>query len=99
MPPSDGEAIEILRRLEPAIGRLHADVADLRKDVADLRKDAVDLRKDVVKLGQDLAEMKGRMVGIDAQLRLLPTVWTLAGLIIAIFGFAFALLRFGVPRS
>jgi hypothetical protein len=39
----------------------------------------------------EVAELKGRVSQ-------LPTVWQLFGLVIAIFGLAFALLRFGVPQ-
>ena len=47
------------------------------------------------KVETDVAELKGKMSQ-------LPTAWTLLtggiGLILATFGFAFALVRFGLPR-
>jgi hypothetical protein len=67
------EALDILRRLEPVLGRM-----DDR-----LRKIEI-----------DQAELKGRMTGIEGQLRQIPTLWQLAGLIFAIFGAAFVLIRF-----
>ena len=45
-----------------------------------------------------LSGMDARFTGIENQLRQVPTIWTLAALIIAIFGFAFVLLRFAVPH-
>ncbi len=131
--PSDGEAIEILRRLEPMLSAVRADqhaqaqalaalgdafakqgeaitkqgevitkhgeaITQLGDAIAKQGEAIVKLREDVVRIDGRLAGIDGRIAGIEGQLRLLPTVWTLTGLIIAIFGCAFALLRFGVPR-
>jgi len=40
----------------------------------------------------DFAELKGRVSQ-------LPTIWQLFSIIIAVFGFAFVLVRFGLPRN
>jgi hypothetical protein len=73
----DNEALTILRRLEPALGKL------------DDRLRALD---------GEVREMKGRMSGIEGRLGQLPTLWTLGGLVLSIFGFAFVLLRFATPH-
>lgn len=46
----------------------------------------------------DVAEMKGRLPGIEGQLRQVPTIWTFAALVFTIFAAAFALLRFSFPH-
>ena len=80
--PNDpnSEALDILRRLEPTLARMAGDVAK------------IDERQR--KQGEDIAELKGRMTGIEGQLRQIPTLWQLAGLIFAIFAAAFVLIRF-----
>jgi hypothetical protein len=65
-PPAGGpndEALEILRRIEPALTRLGDDLRRVQIDVA---------------------ELKGHMVGIEGQLRQVPTLWTIAGTMLAI---------------
>jgi hypothetical protein len=51
----------------------------------------LDARFDQLPKATDIAELKGRVSQ-------LPTMWQLSGLIIAIFGLAFALVRFALPR-
>jgi hypothetical protein len=77
--PSD-EALEILRRLEFALARIEAEQKEQRADIISLKGDAT--------------ELKGRVAGIEGQLRQIPTLWQLAGLIFAIFGASFVLIRF-----
>jgi len=64
-----------------------------RLDSMDAKFDRFDHR--LRKVGADVARIDGRVSQ-------LPTAWTLltggAGLIIATFGFAFALVRFGIPH-
>jgi hypothetical protein len=74
------EALDILRRLEPTLARIEAEQKEQRRDIVTLK--------------QDVAELKGRMTGIEGQLRQIPTIWTLAALIFAIFGASFVLIRF-----
>ena len=88
-PPN--EALTILLRLEPALGKL-----DDRLDKLDDRIGKLDDRFRA--LEGEVREMKGRMSGIERQLGQLPTLWTLGGLVVSIFGFAFVLLRFAIPR-
>ena len=83
MPPAgnhNNEALDILRRLEPVLSRLTADVGEIKAEQKEQRKD-------IAKLQQDVARLDGRVSQ-------LPTLWQLAGLIFAIFGAAFVLIRF-----
>lgn len=81
--------------LDQRVAALEADMREVKGILGRIEKklDQFDDRLRRVEL--DVAEMKGRV----AQL---PTAWTLltggAGLILATFGFAFALVRFGIPH-
>ena len=81
------EALDILRRLEPVLSKLDERTQRIESEQKDQRRDIVSLKEDV-------AELKGRVIGIEGQLRQIPTIWTLAGLIFAIFGASFVLIRF-----
>ncbi len=83
----DNEALDILRRLEPVLGRIE----DEQRRQAD---SMVKLDERQRKQGEDMAELKGRVAGIEGQLRQIPTLWQLGGLVFAIFGAAFVLIRF-----
>ena len=48
------------------------------------------------KVENDVSEMKGRLTGIEGQLRQIPTVWTISALIFTIFGASFALIRYAM---
>jgi hypothetical protein len=86
IPPD--EALEILRRLEPALGRIDDRLRNVEVEAADLKVQVGGLDNRMRSLEIDFAEMKGRLTGIESQIRQLPTLWTLAGLVVAIFGFA-----------
>jgi hypothetical protein len=51
-------------------------------------------RHDIVTLKEGVAELKGRMTGIEGQLRQIPTLYQIATLVFSIFGAAFILIRF-----
>ncbi len=76
----NNEALDILRRLEPALARVTSDLGELKieqRRLADVQR----------KQGEDIARLDGRVSQ-------LPTLYQLAGLIFAIFGAAFVLMRF-----
>jgi hypothetical protein len=76
--------------MEARIRALEDVVADIRTELRALRLEIVDLKSTVLKMQLDLAEVKGPVSQM-------PTMLQLVTLIIAIFGMAFAPLRF-VPR-
>jgi hypothetical protein len=76
--PND-EALDILRRLEPTLARVAT-----KDDVA-----KVDDR--LRKLEADVAEIKGRLSELSARV---PSIWTIAAMIVSLFGAAFVLIRF-----
>ncbi len=88
------EVKSILVRMEPVLRSIDERVQrlDKRMDGVERRTDGFDER--LRKLEVDVAETKGRV----AQL---PTAWTYMttglGLIVATFGFIFAMLRFALP--
>jgi hypothetical protein len=53
-----------------------------------------DIQSEQRRFGEKLANLEGRMTGIEGQLRQIPTLYQLAGLIFAILGAAFVLIRF-----
>ena len=73
-------SLDILRRLEPVLSRIEAEQSRQAELLAKL-----DERQR--KQGEDMARMDGRVSQ-------LPTLWQLAGLVFAIFGAAFVLIRF-----
>ncbi|MBX9697982.1 MAG: hypothetical protein K2X74_01040 [Acetobacteraceae bacterium] len=88
--------------LEQRVAALEADMREVKGILGRIEKklDQFEIKFDrfderLRKVEVDVAETKGR-VGQ------LPTAWTLltggAGLILATFGFAFALVRFGLPH-
>ncbi|MBF0562223.1 MAG: hypothetical protein HQL37_09420 [Alphaproteobacteria bacterium] len=86
---------------EPGVRDVLSAVSDLG-DRVDKQFERVDRRFEQVderlrKMEVDIAETKGRMTGIEGQLRQIPTLWQIAALVFAIFGAAFVLLHFGMP--
>ncbi|MGX1100085.1 hypothetical protein [Amorphus sp. MBR-141] len=57
--------------------------------IARLEKDMSEIKSDLKKIGLDVSETKGRLSAM-------PTTWQLAGLIIAIMGLSFVVIRFGL---
>lgn len=74
----------VITRIDGTLIRLESKI-----DRIEARLDRVEARMD--QFATDLAELKGRVSQ-------LPTVWQLMGMIIAVFGLAFALIRFGLPQ-
>jgi hypothetical protein len=93
---TNDEALEILRRLEPVLSKLD----DRTQRIEAEQRRQADVQR---KQGEDLAELRGQLKSvamkedvarIDGRVSQLPTLWQLAGLIFAIFGAAFVLIRF-----
>lgn len=87
----------ILVRMEPALTDIVGTQRKQSEDMASLKSDMDNVKADmshIRKLETDVARVDGRMTGIEGQIRQLPTAWTLASLIFAIFGAAFVLIRF-----
>ena len=83
------ETLDILKRLEPLLGRIGSDVAVLKADVAGLRADMTRLDDRVRVIGQDVANLQGRISQ-------LPTSWVMftaiAVLIFTVMGGSFGIL-------
>jgi len=78
------EAVEILRRMEPLLGKMDDRIRVQGEAIA--------------RLDGRMNGLEGRMSGLEGRLSQIPTIWTLATMIISIFGFAFVLLRFAAPH-
>lgn len=57
--------------------------------IARLENDMSEVKADLKKVALDVSEMKGRLSAM-------PTTWQLVGLIIAIMGLSFVIIRFGL---
>jgi translation initiation factor 2B subunit (eIF-2B alpha/beta/delta family) len=92
LPPDPNiEALDILRRLEPVLSRMASDVAKLDDRTQRIETEQKEQRKDISKIQQDIARIDGRLIEMSARV---PTIWTIATLIFAIFGASFVLIRF-----
>jgi hypothetical protein len=80
------EALDILRRLEPVLAKLDERQRKQGEDIAELKG----LLKSVA-LKEDVARVDGRLVELSARV---PSIWTLAALIVSLFGASFVLIRF-----
>ena len=78
------EALDILRRLEPTLARIAADLGEVKAEQKEQRKD-------IAKLQQDVARIDGRLIELSARV---PSIWTIAAMIISLFGASFVLIRF-----
>ena len=88
------EALDILRRLEPVLSKLDERTQHIESEQRRQADVLGKLDERQRKQGEDIARIDGRMTGIEGQLRQIPTIWTLAGLIFVIFGASFVLIRF-----
>ena len=68
---------------------MEAIVADIRSELADIGSELKAMRQDVLKLQIDLAR-------IDRRVSQMPTLIQLITVVVAIWGMAFATLRFGM---
>ena len=75
--------------MEARIQALEAIVADIRSELANIRSELKAMRQDVLKLQIDLARIDGRVSQM-------PTLIQLITVVVAIWGMAFATLRFGM---
>jgi len=78
------EALDILRRLEPVLAKLD----ERTQRIEDEQKEQ---RRDIARLQQDVARIDGRLIELSARV---PSIWTLAALIVSLFGAGFALIHF-----
>ncbi len=81
--------------MEARIAALEADMREVKGSLGRIETLLRGMDDRLRKVEIDVAELKGRVSQ-------LPTAWTLLtggfGLVLAAFGFAFALVRFGAPR-
>jgi hypothetical protein len=73
--------------LEAAVGEILAELRGMRQDMTGLKQDVADLKSTTRKVELDLARMDGRVSQM-------PTLLQLITVVIAIWGMAFATLRF-----
>jgi septal ring factor EnvC (AmiA/AmiB activator) len=88
-------------KLEEAIVEIRTDFKAMRQEVAllvaglnSLRQDVAKLTHDVSKLTQDVAKLTIDLARIDGRVSQMPTLIQLVTVVIAIWGMAFAALRF-----
>ncbi len=81
---TNDEALDILRRLEPVLSKLDERTQRMESEQREQRKD-------IAKLQQDVARIDGRLIGLPARV---PSIWTIAAMIVSLFGAAFVLIRF-----
>lgn len=62
-----------LREIVPTIKDIAVEIPKIRRDLEELPKIRV-----------DLAELKGRMTGVEGQLRQVPSLWSMGGTMLAI---------------
>jgi hypothetical protein len=77
--------------MEARVQALEAIVGEIRSELKAMRQDIAELKTTMRKLQLDLAEVKGRISQIPTMIQLVTLVVTL---VIAIWGMAFATLRF-----
>lgn len=98
------ESLEILRRLEPVVTHIvtRLDKIETRLDKIETRLDKVEVRLDKIEIGfekldERLRKVEVEVAGLQGRVSQLPTTWTMAGLIFAIFGASLVLLRLAAP--
>ena len=89
--------------MEARLQALEAIVAEIRSALADLRSEFKSMRQDISSLKQDVADLKATtlkvqidLAKIDGRVSQMPTLLQLITAVIAIWGMAFATLRFGM---
>ena len=81
---TNDEALDILRRLEPVLSKLDERTQRIESEQREQRKD-------IARLQQDVARIDGRLIELSARV---PSIWTIAAMIVSLFGAAFVLIRF-----
>jgi len=85
------EALDILRRLEPTLAQMRSELRQVQADVVEVKADMKRLDERQRKQSEDIAEIKGRLGELSARV---PSIWTIAAMIVSLFGAAFVLIRF-----
>jgi predicted nuclease with TOPRIM domain len=100
------ESLDIMRRIEPMLGDIRAELKEVRAEQQAMRIEQQGIRSEQQGIRGELKEINTelhrngeRLAALEGRVSQLPTLWTLASLIFAIFGFAFLLLRFAAPVS
>jgi hypothetical protein len=75
-------------------------MSDLREPIErDAIKETLSrLEVALTRLREENVVIRETLAGIKGRIELLPSVWTMAGLVIGIFMLALVLVRFGIPR-
>ena len=76
-----------LTAVENAVIEIRSEIADIRSEIGDIHSELKAMRQDLTKLLVDLARIDGRVSQM-------PTLIQLVTIVIAIWGMAFATLRF-----
>ncbi len=87
--------------LESAIGEILAELRAMRQDITGLIQDVTGLKQDVTGLKQDVTELKSTtrkmeldLARMDGRVSQMPTLLQLITVVVAVWGMAFATLRF-----
>ena len=84
-------------KLEEAVREVRTDTKAMRQQIAALATGLDSLRQYVAKLTQDVAKLTVDLARIDGRVSQMPTLLQLITVVIAIWGMAFATLRFAGP--
>jgi chromosome segregation ATPase len=87
---SKAEQKTIRQEVAALVGGLNS----LRQDVTKLAQDVTKLTQDVTKLTQDVTKLTVDLARIDGRVSQMPTLIQLITVVVAIWGMAFATLRF-----
>ena len=95
--PHDPAMEARIHALEAIIGEVRAELKAMRHDIADLKM----MRQDIASLKQDVGELKATtlkmqidLARLDGRVSQMPTLLQLITVVVAIWGMAFATLRF-----
>ena len=89
------EALDILKRIEPALARISADISRIDERQRKQGEDIAELKWILksVALREDVARIDGRLGELSARV---PSIWTTAAMIVYLFGAGFVLVRFAI---
>jgi hypothetical protein len=89
-----GEVLAELRAKRQDITGLIQDVTGLKQDVTGLKQDVTGLKQDVTDLKSTTRKMELDLARMDGRVSQMPTLLQLITVVLAIWGMAFATLRF-----
>lgn len=99
-PESESEALGILRRLEPTLTRIEDEQKIIREELQGIRQEQGGIRQEQQGIRQEQQAIRQEqfkifleMSEIKGQLKYMPTIWSLAGLVCGIFALAFVAVR------